>query len=248
MQVFEFDKVFNMEDYLYVYSPMLTPKTSLLQADFIADSLKLEKESEILDLCCGFGRISNILAQKGYKVTGLDNSADFLGIARDEAVKLNVEVEYVKENMLSLPFSERFDAVINVFTSFGYFSDAQNLQVLKEVSKSLKPKGKFLLDVINRDRIIKNFMPYVVTPRGEDYVVEINSFDLFTSTSISERILFKKNEIKKAKFFVRLYTYTELKTLLSQVGLEIIASFGSYNINEEYNLNSNRMIIIAEKR
>ncbi len=247
MAIFEFDKVFNPEDYFYIYSPMITIERSLLQADFIIQALELVKGVKVLDLCCGHGRISNLLAERGYAIVGLDASNSFLKIAREEAKKLRLKITYLQGDMRKIPFKEEFDAIINIFTSFGYFSDEENSKVLKGVSKALKPEGKFLIDVVNRDWVLKNFLPYIASPRGEDYVVEINTFDALTSINLTERILFKEGKVKKTKFFVRMYTYTELKYLLSQVGLRVIASYGGFKMEEPFSLDSRRMILISQK-
>lgn len=247
MPVFEFEKLFNVQDYLLVYSPMLTPEISLQQTDFVIKALNLEKGAKILDLCCGFGRISNRLAEQGYKVVGLDSSQGFLDIARDEAQKLNIEVEYVQGDMRHIPFEDEFDAVINIFTSFGFFSDNDNFDVLRGVSKSLKANGKFLIDVINRDLVIKNFLPYTVLNRNEAYIADINTFDPLTSVSRTSRVIFSNNEMKKSEFFVRLYTYTEIAALLSKTGLSVSSSYGSFSTDTPYSLNANRMILVSQK-
>jgi len=104
--------------------------------------------------------------------------------------------------------------VINIFTSFGFFSDEENYDVLKVISSSLKPNGKFLLDVMNRDYVIKNYLPYSVVKRDEVHVVDTNKFDPIASINLTSRVIFLKNEIKKSEFFVRMYTYAEMVNLL----------------------------------
>jgi 2-polyprenyl-3-methyl-5-hydroxy-6-metoxy-1,4-benzoquinol methylase len=247
MPIFEFEKVFDVNDYMLFYSPLLTPETSMKQADFVIKALKLDKGAKILDLCCGYGRISNRLAEQGYTVVGLDNSQGFLDIACAEAKKLNVEVEYVRGDMRQIHYEDEFDAVINIFTSFGFFSDEENFDVLKGVSSSLKTNGKFLIDTINRDWIIKNYLPYTVSVRNETYVADVNTFDPLTSINQTNRVIFSNNKIKKYEFFVRLYTYTEIAGLLKQTGLRAAASYGSFNTDVPYSLNSNRMIVISQK-
>ncbi|MBT9174952.1 MAG: hypothetical protein DDT22_00618 [candidate division WS2 bacterium] len=244
---FEFEKVFNIEDYFIIYGPLLTQEVNEVQSNFIEEALQLEKGSKILDLCCGFGRITNILAEKSYSMSGLDNSAGFLEIARKEAEKKQLKVNYYQDDLRNLKFDEEFDAVINIFTSFGYFSDEDNFKVLQGISHSLKKGGKFFLDMFNREYILKNYLPYVVTKREEGYIAEINSFDIINSRNCTERILFRDGIIKKANFFVRAYTFTEMKNLLSKVGLKVTMTYGNFKIDEPYTLNSRRMIVVAIK-
>lgn len=247
MTEFEFEKVFGLEDYFIIYGPLLTQEVNETQSNFIDEVLGLEKGSKILDLCCGFGRITNILAEKGYSMSGLDSSAEFLQIARQEAEKKQLRVNYYQNDMRNLKFFEEFDAVINIFTSFGYFCDEDNFKVLQGISNSLKKGGKFLLDMFNREYILKNYLPYIVTKREEGYVAEINSFDIINSRNCTERILFRDGKIKKANLFVRAYTFTEIKCLLSKVGLKVTSTFGNFKIDEPYTLNSRRMIVLVIK-
>ena len=244
---FEFEKVFDVEDYFIIYGPLLTQEVNETQSNFIDEVLGLEKGSKILDLCCGFGRITNILAEKGYSMSGLDSSAGFLQIARLEAEKKQLKVMYYQDDMRNLEFVKEFDAVINIFTSFGYFCDEDNFKVLQNISNSLKKGGKFLLDMFNREYILKNYLPYVVSKREESYVSEINSFDIINSRNCTERILFREGIIKKANLFVRAYTFTEIKHFLSKVGLEVTATYGNFKIDEPYTLNSRRMIVLSIK-
>lgn len=244
---FEFEKVFDLEDYLFSYGPLLTKEVNEAQSNFLEEVLQLEKGSKILDLGCGFGRITNNLAERGYSMSGLDISSGFLQIARQEAENKNLKISYYLNDMRNLEFIEEYEAVISIFTSFGYFHDDENFKVLRGISQSLKKGGKFLLDMFNREYILKNYLPYVVTKREEGYIVEINTFDILNSRNYSERIIFRNGILKKAKFFVRAYTYTEIKHLLNKVGLKVIATFGGYKIDEPYTLNSRRMIVLAIK-
>lgn len=244
---FEFEKVFDVEDYFTIYGPLLTQEVNEAQSYFIEEALSLNKSAKILDLCCGFGRITNNLAERGYSMSGLDISSGFLQIARQEAKNKHLKINYYLNDMRNLEFTEEFDAVISIFTSFGYFYDEDNFKVLQGISCSLKNSGKFLLDMFNREYILKNYLPYVVTKREEGYVAEINTFDILNSRNYSERILFRDGIIKKANFFVRAYTFTEIKNLLSKVGLKVIATYGNFKIDEPYTLNSRRMIVVATK-
>ena len=104
--------------------------------------LDLEPGSTVLDLGCGHGRIANELAMRGLHVTGLDAGPLFLDRARADAAHAQVSVEYVEGDMRSLPWRERFDAVLLWYTTFGYFDDAGNDLVLSQVADVLRPNPK----------------------------------------------------------------------------------------------------------
>src|SRR5918994_1203808 len=126
------------EDYLYFYEEWLDDELSDAQAELIWDLLGLSEGDEVLDVPCGHGRIANRLAGRGARVTGVDADTFFLEHARTDAAARGVEVDYVQGDMRELPWSERFDAALNWFTSFGYFDDEGNRAWLGTVHRTLK--------------------------------------------------------------------------------------------------------------
>ena len=128
------------EDYLYFYEELLTPERTAGEVELVWKLLELEPGLALLDLACGHGRIANPLAERGVRVTGLDATPLFLELAREDAARRGVEVEYVEGDMRSLPWSERFDRVLSWFTSFGYFGDEENRQVLVEAYRALEAR------------------------------------------------------------------------------------------------------------
>jgi len=151
---FDFEAVFEVEDYLYFYGDLLTPEFSKKQVDFLVRELNLKPPLKVLDLACGFGRHANLLAKMGFEVTGVDLMDGFLEIARKEAKKLGVTVNYLRMDMREINFKNEFDLVILLFTSFGYFDDDGNLKVLKNVRDALKGGGHFCFDIPNRDVLL----------------------------------------------------------------------------------------------
>src|SRR5919106_2681642 len=137
---FDLEQVFD-EDYLYFYESALADERSDAETEVIWQLVGLEAGMDLLDLGCGHGRIANRLAARGCRVTGLDATPLFLERARADAEERGVEVEYLEGDMRELPWTERFDRVLNWFTAFGYFDDDENRHVLREVHRALKPGG-----------------------------------------------------------------------------------------------------------
>lgn len=128
------------------------------EVDFVVNTLELLPEASVLDLCCGYGRHSLELARRGFHVTGVDLSEALLYMARKRAEQERLSVTFIQSDMREIDFNEEFDAVINFFTSFGYLeNETEDEKVLERVATALKPDGKFLLDVLNRDRIVRSF-------------------------------------------------------------------------------------------
>ena len=249
MADFDFEGVFD-EDYLYFYEPMLTPEASDEQAEVIVRMLGLEPGAELLDVPCGHGRIAVRLAAAGYRVTGLDATELFLRVAADEAAERGVDVELVHGDMRALPWSERFDALVNWFTSFGYFDDEENRAVLREFQRALRPGGKLLLETLHRDRIVKTSPPPGVPTaflheRGEDVMIDRNTVDPVEGRVATERIVVREGRTRRTRFSVRLFTPSELRSWLEDAGfarVEFVDERG-----EPFGLESRRMLAIAER-
>lgn len=214
---FDFAALFD-EDYLYFYEPLLTPERSESEVDLIWQLLDLKPGMTVLDLACGHGRIANRLAERGCSMTGLDATDFFLQQARLDADERGVEMEYIKGDMRSLPWTECFDCVINWFTAYGYFDDVDNRQVLMEACRALKPGGKLLLDHQNRDRVLKNFHPAFVTERDGNYMIDLDRYNILTGRTENERIIVRDGKIRRLQYFIRLFTYPELRDWLLQAG------------------------------
>jgi len=218
------------------------------EVDGVVKVLGLKPKKKILDLCCGYGRHCLELARRGFRVTGYDFSSYFIERARKEADSLKLKAKFIRGDMRKLPFKSEFDAVINMYTSFGYFqNEKEDLQVLRGVSRSLKRGGIFLLDTINREFVLKSLQRRRWYPRKGFFALEEIIFDPFTSRMENTRTLVFENQPKKEYFFsVRLYTLTEMISNLKKTGFTTERIFGDFDLTE-YSLQSPRMIILAKK-
>lgn len=241
---FDFTASFD-EDYLYFYESLLTSEHTESEVNLIWQLLDLKPGMEILDLACGHGRITNRLAERGCLMTGLDATDLFLQQARLDADERGVEVEYIKGDMRSLPWTEYSDCVVNWFTAYGYFDDVDNRQVLLEAFRALKPGGKLLLELQNRDRVLRNFQPAFVTERDGNYMIDLNRYSVLTGRTENERIIVRDGKTRRFQYFIRLFTYPELRDWLLQAGFNQVEGYG--HTGEALTLDSRRMIVVAQK-
>jgi SAM-dependent methyltransferase len=232
-------------DYLYFYEEWLDDELSDTQTELIWNVLALEAGDEVLDVPCGHGRIANRLAQRGARVTGLDADPVFLERAQADAAARGAQVDYVRGDMRELPWSERFDAAVNWFTSFGYFDDEGNRAWLEAVLRTLKAGGRLAIDVHSRDAFMRNHVPASVYERNGDLVVDSHSFDVETGRAATERWLIRDGQVRKTGYSVRFYTYTELRDLLLGVGFSSAEGIG--HDRKPLTLESRRMIVIATR-
>lgn len=246
-KMFDFEAVFEPDDYLYFYGDTLTEQRTGQEVEFLVNELRLDRPVRILDLACGYGRHANRLAQLSHSVVGVDITLGFLKIAEKDARAKGVNVSYIHRDMRDIDFEQEFDRVVLLFTSFGYFEDEDNLRVLDNVARALKPGGLFCFDTLNRDMFLKTFLPYHVTEKSTDLMIDRITFDSMAGRFYNRRMVIRDDKRKDKPFFVRLYSPTEMRNLLARVGLSIdriYADFGSKPFTGE----SRRMIVIAGKR
>jgi SAM-dependent methyltransferase len=243
---FDFQSVFNAEDYLYFYENSLKDKYTREEVDFLIRELNLDKPKNILDLACGHGRHANKLAGFGHKVTGVDNNQEFLDIAKEDAIRSGVTVQYFCGDARGYKSPDEYDCVIHLFSSFGYFPDDENEQVIRNVAKSLKPGGLFCLDILNRDAFLKDFPRYSVKEKNSDLMIDRNRFDPYSGRLYNSRIIIRDGKRRDAPFFLRLYNPTEIILLLKQAGFVPDKIYGNWD-GKPFNGDSKRMILVSEK-
>lgn len=218
------------------------------EADFIEDVIATK--GIILDLCCGTARHAIALSKQALNVVGIDLSKNLLKIARIRMKQVGVRVSLVRADMRFLPFRDGvLSAVISMFTTFGYLpSESEDALSLLEINRTLKRKGEFLLDLANRDHIVKTFRERDWAEFEPFYMLEKRSLDLGQSRLTSQWTLVRKNtgKVESIEHNVRLYAFTRIEQLLNEAGLTIKNLFGGYE-KQEFTLDSSRMITLAEK-
>jgi SAM-dependent methyltransferase len=244
MTEFDVEGVFGA-DYLYFYAERLGPAASDAETELVATLTGLEAGAEVLDLACGHGRIANRLAARGCRVTGLDAVPLFLDQARADAAALGVEVDYRQGDMRELPWTERFDVVVNWFTAFGYFDDDGNRQVLAEVARALRPGGRFVLEVNHFPWLMRNFRPSNVVQRDGDLLIDRHEFDPVTNRISVRRTTIRDGQRRDTRYVVRLLAFPELRWWLRTAGFGEVRAFGAEGA--PLTQTSSRLIVVAEK-
>jgi SAM-dependent methyltransferase len=234
-----------VDDYLYFYSEVLTDERAETEAAALAKYLELDRSMRILDLACGFGRHTNRLAQQGHDLLGIDLTPGFLELARQDAQRRGVSVDYRQGDMRRLDFEAEFDRVILAFTAFGYFSDDENLLVLKNIARALRPGGLVVFDSHNRDMVMKNLQPAFVMEKNGDMMIDRITFDTLTGLMTNRRIVLRAGLRKDKPFTIRYYNPTEITALLHQAGLQLYRAYGGWDGQEAGS--SMRMVIVAQK-
>ncbi|MFB6374904.1 MAG: methyltransferase domain-containing protein, partial [Bradymonadaceae bacterium] len=174
------ERVFG-ELYLSTVPGKIKEKTKR-EADFIEGRMSLDEADQVLDLACGFGRHTLELTERGHNVVGFDLSKPLLKQGLAEAERRSLNINFFHGDMRTLDFENVFDACICWQTSFGYFGDRTNLDILARINRALTEGGEFLVDVMNRDHIIQK-MPHRIWWEGLECIfLEEGEFDYETST------------------------------------------------------------------
>ncbi len=143
------------EDYLTVYDHRDTEEAER-DVQAIKNVLDLKENELVLDLCCGNGRHDIPLVRMGCRVVGLDFSMPLLSVARSARMPGTTYPLYIRADARNIPFRNGiFDIIVNLFTSFGYFTDDENCEMLRSISRVLKPDGRFYIDYLNPPRVLK---------------------------------------------------------------------------------------------
>jgi len=219
------------------------------QVDFIATALELPEGARVLDLCCGWGRHVVPLARRGFRVTGLDLSAYHLRLAKQAARRASVDIEFVHADMREIPGRARYDAITNCFTSFGYLeTEAEDQRVLNGVARALKPGGRFLIDTMNRDYLMRIFRASEWHERPDGaFMMERRRFDIETGRiNVDWLYVPKKGPRVQQYHSLRLYTFTELAAMLDRARLTVRRTWGGLD-GRDFSRESPRMVVLAER-
>ena len=216
------------------------------EVNFLEKILDLPKGAKMLDLCCGHGRHLILLAKK-YDMTGLDMDEKALEEARAKAKENKVSPRIVSGDMRDIPFRDEFDAVVNMFTSFGYFNDdSENLKVLKEINMSLKNNGLLVLDLRNKKET-DNFLPRHWFKHKDKYFLMENSFNESSDQEgVKMIVIDEKGGVQKTGFSIKLYSLDRIMAMLNEAGFSVQEKYGSID-GAQYSASSNRMILLAKK-
>jgi len=198
----------------------IAPEHTAREADVVERALSAPAGGELLDVPCGAGRLSLALTDRGYHMTGVDLSSEFLAHARSCAGADKVSWE--RRDMRDLPWSNRFDGAFCLGNSFGYLDDDGNAAFLRAVWSALKPGARLVLET---PMILENLLPHLQDrpwwKAGDIYLLAANRYDHLRSRLEIEYTFISEGRIEVRQGSHRAYRYAELYALLRDAGFAV---------------------------
>lgn len=211
--------------------------------ELLTKQLKLKTETHILDLACGAGRHSRVLHHLGYQVSGCDLSPNSI---HEATVKAKTGMRFFVHDMRA-PLPEQYDAIFNLFTSFGYFDQlSDNLKVLKSIHAALPQDGLLVIDFMNATKVIQDLkLRQEITKKQITFHIKRE----VTNGRIVKSIAFEAEG--QSYFFqekVQALKLSDFQDLLQEAGFEIQTTYGSYDLHPFNEQSSDRLILICRKQ
>ena len=234
--------------YLHEYEPLFDLTQDRREVSRLLEVLELPSGARILDCPCGQGRHAHLLAEAGFEVDGLDYSKPLLEVAKRRGT--GKSLRYTQGDMRKLPsrWTGRFDAVVNLFTSFGFFDDPyDDRKVLAELARVLKPDGVLIWHGGSRDGVMARFLArdWWTTADGTVFGQERRFDPLSGFLEITSTWRGPKGDGERTHR-IRLYTASELAARMQEVGLVVEQAFDAWT-ERPLSRKSSEMLLVARK-
>jgi 2-polyprenyl-3-methyl-5-hydroxy-6-metoxy-1,4-benzoquinol methylase len=249
-----YEKLF--ENYAVQYDKECYTQGTLAECDFIEKEIDYNRSLKIIDIGCGTGRHSIELSKRGYNLTGIDLSSSMIEGAKKKAGSFSLNIDFKILDARDLPFNDEFDLAIMLCE--GGFSlmetDEMNFEILRNATRALKKKGKFIFTTLNGlfpiFNSVKDF--YQSNLKEGNSNCTNNSFDIMTFRD--HNIVTFTDDLgnkKELKCDERYYVPSEITWMLKSLGYKKIdiygAKLGAFSRNDKLNTQDFEMLVIAEK-
>lgn len=217
------------------------------ELSFIKEILKNHSVDSVLDLCCGIGRHAIPLARAGYLVCALDINEYCLNVAKSSLSEPMGNLKFVQQDIRNICLDQKFDSALLMQTSFGYFTEKENVETIIKIKKYLNTNGILVIDLPNRDEMLKNFVTRYWDRIGETTYLIGHEFDYFKSRRNTILTVIDKGDVREYRHSIRMYTTAEIVYLLRSTGFTNIEIYGDFKkINTRFSNEYNRIQVVAK--
>lgn len=236
-------------DYLAEYQPMFNPVGDRREAARLIEILGMPAGSRILDVPCGQGRHAHLLAEAGFDVDGLDFSRVLIDTAKKRGS--GATLRYTVGDMRRMParWGRRFDAVLNLFTSFGFFEHPdEDEKVVEEFARVLKPGGVLIWQGGSRDGIMANFLSKDWWRGGKNRLyAQQRSFDQLSGILTVKSTWSEKGKVREREHRIRLYNASQLSEMFRRHGLIVEQALDGAS-DKPLSRRSSEMLLVGRKQ
>ncbi|MDT8410449.1 MAG: class I SAM-dependent methyltransferase [Wenzhouxiangellaceae bacterium] len=240
------------EDFWRTFGPLMFSEQQFNDAERQMPELLKRiglEQGAVLDLGCGPGRHSLPLARAGLEVTAVDTSGFLLDQLSQRAGNQSLSLEIIQDDMRSFCRPDQFDAVLVMWTSFGYFEDeVDHRKVLDNIKKSLKPGGRLVLDLVGLETLCHTLQPVHLTEYDDGRLLIERPLLADHNTRLeNEWLLIEGDQVHRTDFSHRVWSAGEITCLLDDAGLAVEAIDADFE-GTPYDFESERMIVFAQRR
>lgn len=227
--------------YKDIWRYIFPEKTTLAEVDFIFDASKLNTESHLLDIMCGYGRHSIELAKRGVHVSAIDNLPDYINEIKEKAAMQNLDIDCICADVLEVQIDKKFDAVICMGNSLQFFNQEDTLRVLTNISGHIKPGGKFYINTWSLTEIAVKNIKEKSWSRIEDFLLISDCKILFYPTRMEmNSIIMTDNGEREEKIGIDyIFSINEMEAMLNKTG---------FRLKEIYSIPGKKLFTIGEPR
>ncbi len=227
------------EKFAYAYDRMMKNVNYLRWGDYIESLFATYgcKPKTILDVACGTGALTILLASRGYEMTGIDRAEGMLDVAKKKAEEQQIQIEFHHGNMLNFQLDKQFDAILCTYDSINYASNENELSsMFNTVAKHLTPEGLFIFDVTTERNIVEHFHNKTFSENHQDYsyiwknnyVQHTKMCRTFLTFFIREGKLFRRYEEVHQQ---RIFEVSTVNSSLKDAGYKMLSAYDMYTFN-----------------
>jgi SAM-dependent methyltransferase len=219
------------------------------ECNLIQDALDLKPGARVLDIPCGTGRHTVELAKRGFEVTGVDFSPEYIETARTSAAEANVAPNFFVCDMREFASSDRFDAAFCYFGSFGYFLEEDDEKFARAVAQSLRPGGRFLIEGHIAETLLPIFRErdwvWLGPPDRGVRLIQDRTWNVESGRVEVVMTIIDADGAHSSETSMRIYTFPELRQLLQRAGFGSMALLDG-RTGEAFRIGANRALVVAE--
>ena len=218
------------------------------EATQVAGLLGLSRGDRILDICCGPGRHALNFARMGFQVVGIDRTETYVEIGRRRATEEGLEVEFIQDDVRVFRGDWRYDASVSMYTSFGYFENPdEDRRYLESVCRALKPGGRLAIDLSGKEVLARVFRDRNWTELEDDTVfLEEREIEGDWERIHNRWVLIREGTRIERRFSIRIYSGSELKSLMLESGFETVDLYGTLD-GKPYDLAARRLVAVGRR-